>query len=71
MGHPKASLAPRENRAAEHEVAHELPKIGRRAVLLNACQLFREGESPTTLLLGIEDVTEKLESCGANYKADI
>ena len=43
-----------------YEVEHEFPTIGQRSMLLNARQVFYEGNSHTTLLLGIEDITEKL-----------
>ena len=40
-----------------YEVEHQFPEIGTRAMLLNARKVFYEGNSHTTLLLGIEDVT--------------
>ena len=40
-----------------YEVEHEFPGLGRRTMLLNARQVFYEGGSHTTILLGIEDVT--------------
>jgi hypothetical protein len=44
------------------EVEHLFPEIGRRTTLLNAWQVFYEfyeGNSHTTILLGIEDVTAR------------
>jgi len=41
------------------EVEREFPRIGRRAMLLNACQVFYEGNGHTTVLLAFEDVTER------------
>ena len=43
----------------DYEVEHEFPDIGRRTMLLNARKVFYEGKSHTTLLLGIEGVTER------------
>jgi two-component sensor histidine kinase len=40
-----------------YEVGHEFPGLGNRTMLLNARQVFYEGGSHTTILLGIEDVT--------------
>jgi chemotaxis protein methyltransferase CheR len=40
-----------------YEVEHEFPGLGHRTMLLNARQVFYEGGSHTTILLGIEDVT--------------
>ena len=36
---------------------HEFPGLGHRTMLLNARQVFYEGGSHSTILLGIEDVT--------------
>jgi chemotaxis protein methyltransferase CheR len=41
----------------DYEVEHQFPDIGRRTMLLNARKVFYEGNSHTTLMLGIEDVT--------------
>lgn len=40
-----------------YEVEHEFPGLGHRTMRLNARQVFYEGGSHTTILLGIEDVT--------------
>ena len=40
-----------------YEVEHEFPGLGHRTMRLNARQVFYEGGSYTTILLGIEDVT--------------
>jgi two-component sensor histidine kinase len=53
-------IVPEHGVMEDYEVEHEFPKIGRRTMLLNARQVFYEGNSHTTLLLGIEDVTERL-----------
>ena len=42
-----------------YEVEHDFPSIGRRTMLLNARKVYYETGSHSTILLGIEDVTEK------------
>ena len=42
-----------------YEVEHEFPGLGSRTMCLNARQVFYEGGAETTILLGIEDITEK------------
>jgi two-component sensor histidine kinase len=41
------------------EVEREFPRLGRRSMLLNARKVFYEGNGETTILLGLEDVTER------------
>jgi two-component sensor histidine kinase len=43
----------------DYEVEHKFPDIGQRTMLLNARKVFYEGGSHTTILLGIEDITER------------
>jgi two-component sensor histidine kinase len=42
-----------------YEVDRQFPKIGYRTMLLNARKVFYEGNSHTTMLLGIEDITAR------------
>jgi two-component sensor histidine kinase len=42
-----------------YEVEHEFPRIGQRNMLLNARKVFYEGNNHSTLLLAIEDITER------------
>ena len=42
-----------------YEVEHEFPGLGHRTMCLNARQVFYEGGAGTTILLGIEDITER------------
>jgi two-component sensor histidine kinase len=42
-----------------YEVEHEFPNLGRRTMRLNARQVFYEGGTNTTILLGMEDVTAR------------
>jgi len=50
-------IVPEHGVMEDYEVEHQFPDIGRRTMLLNARKVFYEGNSHTTLLLGIEDVT--------------
>ncbi len=64
MGHSKTSrtagtIIPKHGVMAGYEVEHEFPGLGRRTVRLNARQVFYEGGAGTTILLGMEDVTEQ------------
>jgi two-component sensor histidine kinase len=45
-----------------YEVEREFPRIGRRAMTLNARQVFYKEQGHTTILLGIEDATERRSS---------
>jgi two-component sensor histidine kinase len=42
-----------------YEVEHEFPELGRRTISLDARQVFYDGGADTTILLGMEDVTER------------
>ncbi len=42
-----------------YEVEHDFPHLGHRTMYLNARQVFYEEGAETTILLGIEDVTER------------
>src|ERR1700744_2773675 len=49
-------IVPEHGVMEDYEVEHQFPQIGKRTMLLNARKVFYEGNSHTTLLLGIEDV---------------
>ena len=53
------NIVPEHGVMDDYEVEHQFPEIGTRTMLLNARKVFYEGNSHTTLLLGIEDVTER------------
>jgi chemotaxis protein methyltransferase CheR len=42
-----------------YEVEHEFPNLGKRTMCLNARQVFYEGGANTTILLGMEDITDR------------
>jgi two-component sensor histidine kinase len=52
-------IVPEHGVMEDYEVEHQFPKIGNRTMLLNARKVFYEGNSHTTLLLRIEDVTTR------------
>ena len=52
-------IIPRHTTIEEFEVEHDFPTIGRRTMLLNARKVFYEGNNSTSLLVAIEDVTER------------
>src|SRR5580700_11653761 len=52
-------IVPEQGVMEDYEVEHTFPDIGKRTMLLNARKVFYEGNPHTTLLLGIEDVTER------------
>jgi len=52
-------IVPEHGVMDDYEVEHQFPEIGKRTMLLNARKVFYEGNSHTTILLGIEDVTER------------
>jgi PAS domain S-box-containing protein len=52
-------IIPRHTTIEAYEVEHDFPTTGRRTMLLNARKVFYEGNNSTSLLLAIEDVTER------------
>jgi chemotaxis protein methyltransferase CheR len=54
-----AEVIPHHTTIEEFEVEHDFPTIGRRTMLLNARKVFYEGNNSTSLLVAIEDVTER------------
>ena len=52
-------IIPLHTTVEEFEVEEDFPTIGRRSMLLNARKVFYEGNNSTSLLVAIEDVTER------------
>ena len=52
-------IIPHHTTIEEFEVEHDFPTIGQRTMLLNARKVFYEGNNNTSLLVAIEDVTER------------
>jgi chemotaxis protein methyltransferase CheR len=53
-------ILPEHGVMEDYKVEHKFPNLGHRTMRLNARQAFYEGGADTTILLGIEDVTELL-----------
>ena len=53
------NIVPEHGVMDDYEVEHQFPEIGKRTMLLNARKVFYEGNSHTTILLGIEDATAR------------
>ncbi len=51
-------IVPERGTMEDYEVEHEFPVLGNRIMRLNARQVFYEGGAGTTILLGIEDITD-------------
>jgi chemotaxis protein methyltransferase CheR len=52
-------IIPEHGVIEDYEVEHEFPNLGHRTMRLNGRQVFYEGGADTTILLGIEDITER------------
>lgn len=52
-------ILPEKGVMEDYEVEHEFPGLGHRTMCLNARQVFYEKGADTTILLGMEDVTER------------
>ncbi|KKL58254.1 hypothetical protein LCGC14_2227220 [marine sediment metagenome] len=52
-------VVPEHSTIESYEITHDFPQIGIRTVLLNARKIFQEGNNTKTLLLAIEDITER------------
>ena len=52
-------IIPEQGVMEGYEVEHKFPALGLRTIRLNARQVFYEGGAGTTILLGMEDVTER------------
>ena len=52
-------IIPEHGTMEDYEVEHEFPALGNRTMRLNARQVFYEGGACATILLGVEDITER------------
>jgi two-component system, chemotaxis family, CheB/CheR fusion protein len=60
-----AEIIPRNSFFNDYEVTHEFQTIGKRTMLLNARPLINPERGSKRVLLGIDDVTERLEARAA------
>jgi len=52
-------ILPKNTAFNDFQMEHDFPTIGRRIMLLNARRIYREGNKTRTILLAIEDITER------------
>jgi PAS domain S-box-containing protein len=52
-------ILPERSQFEEFEVIHDFPRVGRRVILLNARQIISQEKNARTILLAIEDITER------------
>jgi chemotaxis protein methyltransferase CheR len=52
-------IIPEHGTMEDYEVEHEFPTLGNRTMRLNARQVFYEGGASATILLGMDDITER------------
>ncbi|MBI1737959.1 MAG: PAS domain S-box protein, partial [Acidobacteria bacterium] len=52
-------VLPKNSRVSDFEVEHDFPAIGHRTMLLTARKTFRVGNNTQSILLAIEDITER------------
>jgi len=52
-------VIPQQGEIKDYEVEHEFPGLGQRTMRLNARQVFYEGGSHATILLDMEDITDR------------
>jgi chemotaxis protein methyltransferase CheR len=52
-------IIPHHTTIEAYEVEHDFPGVGRRTMLLNARKVFYEGNKSTSLLVAIDDITER------------
>ena len=55
-------VLPKNTKVEDFEVEHEIPKIGRRIMLLNAQRMYRRENKTQMILLTIEDITERKQA---------
>ncbi|MGQ9787805.1 MAG: PAS domain S-box protein [Candidatus Hadarchaeaceae archaeon] len=55
-------ILPNNTSFQDFEVDHDFPKIGRRIMLLNARQIYTNGNKTQFILLAIEDITERKQA---------
>jgi two-component system CheB/CheR fusion protein len=61
LRHLLDEIIPRNSSFSDFEVTHDFDHIGRRTMLLNARRLDNASGDPERILLGIEDITERLQ----------
>jgi len=62
-------ILPKNTVFNDFEIEYDFPTIGRRTMLLNARRIYREGNKTQTILLAIEDITERKKAEG-NFRLE-
>lgn len=57
--HLLTSVIPTQSEVVDYEVSHTFPEIGHKTILLNARKIYRKGNGTKTLLLAMQDITER------------
>jgi two-component system CheB/CheR fusion protein len=52
-------ILPQKSKIVDFEVSHNFPALGERIMLLNATQILKDNSGSQSILLAIEDITEK------------
>jgi PAS domain S-box-containing protein len=55
-------VLPQNTAFDDFEVSHDLPSVGQKFMLLNARRIYREGNQTESILLAIEDITERKQA---------
>jgi PAS domain S-box-containing protein len=69
LRHLLEEILPQNSYFYDFEVEHDFPAIGRRTMLLNARKTFRVGNNTQSILLAIEDITERKKAEEAILRA--
>ena len=54
-----ADILPKATAVVDYEITHEFPALGKRTMLISARRLHRRGHNGTSIMVQIEDVTER------------
>lgn len=65
-----AEVLSKRHTVTDFEVEHVFEDLGRRKMLLNAATLFQANNQPPTILLAIEDITERKQTEAALIKSE-
>lgn len=64
------NILPQRNPFENFDVTHEFPRLGKKALILNARRVDREEDRPEYILLAMEDVTRFEESESARFESE-
>ncbi|GLQ21027.1 sensor histidine kinase [Algimonas porphyrae] len=67
--HLLTSVIPTQSEVVDYEVTHAFPEIGEMTILLNARKIYRKGNGTKTLLLAMQNITERKAAQAAREQA--